>query len=102
MQAVEDGVDVLDGRGEVEDAVERGGVEARGDLRVGLDERAEVALLVPGAHRVPLDEPVGLAAGEPGLDEREQQPVREDEAVRGLEVPEHPLRDRRRARRRSR
>ena len=102
LQPVEDGVDVLDGRFEVEDAVERGRVEARGDLGVGLDELAEVALLVPGAHRVALDEPVGLVALEPALDEREQQPVREDEPVRGAEVPLHPRPGRRRGRRRSR
>ena len=60
--------------------------------RIGGDERAEVALLVPRLHRVPLHEPVRLGAAEPRLDEREQQPVREDEPVRGVEVPQHPLR----------
>ena len=95
-EALEDGVDVADGRLEVEHGRERGRVQARCDLGVGRDERAEVALLVPRLHRVPLHEPVRLAAREPRLDEREQQPVREHEPVRRVEVAQHPLRDRRR------
>ena len=78
---------------EVEDVVERGRVEVRGDLGVGADELAEVALLVPRAHRVALDEPIRLARARGRVSiEREQQPVGEEEAVRGPEVPLHPLR----------
>src|SRR3954454_24346126 len=86
-QAVEDGVDVRDGRARVEDGVERVGVQVRADLGVGADERAKVALLVPRRHRVALDEEVGVTAVEPRLHEREQQAVREDEPVRRVEVP---------------
>ncbi len=52
---------------------------------------AEVALLVPGPHRVALDEPVRVVARQAGLDEREQQALAEEEAVARLEVPLHPL-----------
>ena len=48
-------------------------VDAAGDLGVAADELAEVLLLLPGAHRVSLDEPVRVVAREPALDEREQQ-----------------------------
>jgi hypothetical protein len=54
-QALEDDVDVLGVRIEVEDRVE---VDAAGDLGVRADEVREVETLVPGAHRVALDEPV--------------------------------------------
>ena len=85
-------VEVGDGRAEVEDA--RRARRRRGgrDLGVGADELAEVALLVPGAHRVSLHEAVRVVALEAALDEREQQAVREEEAVRGPEVPLHALR----------
>ena len=72
MQAVEDGVDVARVVAEVEDRVERSGVEALRDLRVRAHELREVELLLPGAHRVPLDEPVRVVAREARLDEREQ------------------------------
>ena len=55
------------------------------------DELAEVLLLLLRPQRVPLDEPVGVVAGEPGLDEREQQPLAEEEPVARLEVAPHPL-----------
>ena len=75
-------------RGGVEDGVE---VDAAGDLAVGSDELAEILLLVPGAERMPLNEPVRLVAFQPGCDEREQEPLAEEEAVARLEVPPHPL-----------
>src|SRR5689334_13539476 len=75
-QAFEDDVGVADVRRRVEDGIE---VDASGDLRVGARELREVERLVPRPHRVPLDEPVGVVAGEAGLDEREQQPLAEDE-----------------------
>ena len=87
---------------EVEDGGECGLVEVRRELGIASDELGEVALLVPGAHRVALDEPVGLVAFEPALDEREQQPVGEEEAVRGPEVPLHAIGVDDEARRRSR
>src|SRR3954447_20696441 len=90
-QAVEDGVDVRDGRARVEECVECVGVELRADLGVGLQERAEVALLVPCRHCVALDDAVGVTAVEPRLDEGEQHTVREHEPVRRVEVPCHPL-----------
>ena len=79
MQALEDDVDVAGVRAEVEDRVEvdRRAAAISASAR---DELAEVALLVPGAHRVPLHEPVGLVAREPALDEREQQPLAEERA----------------------
>ena len=72
--------------------VERRLVEDGGDLGVGADELAEVALLVPRAHRVSLHEPVRVGALDARLDECEQEPVREEEPVRRPEVPLHPLR----------
>src|SRR5580765_90723 len=87
-QALECGVDVTDGGCEVEDGVE---VDAASDRGLGLDERAEVTLLVPRLHRGGLDEPVRLVAGEAGLDEGEQQAVAEDEAVARVEVAPHAV-----------
>src|SRR5919108_3235605 len=91
VQALEDGVDVSRVLVEVEDRVERGAVEPLSDLRVAADELGEVALLLPGAQRVNLHEPVGLVARQAGLDEGEQKPLAEEEAVACLEVPPHPI-----------
>src|SRR6476469_638925 len=88
-QALEDGVDGTGVRGRIEDRVQ---VNAAGELTVPTDELAEVLFLVPGAQGVPLDEPVGLVAVEPGLDERQQKSLAEEEAVARLEVAAHPLR----------
>ena len=51
----------------------------------------EVLLLFPGAHRRALDELVRPRALEPALDEREQQPLAEEEPVARLQVAAHPL-----------
>src|SRR3954469_10146238 len=88
VQAVEHGVDVTDGRVEVEDGVE---VDARGKRAVAADELGEVRLFVPGAHRMRLHSAVRLVARETGLDEGEKQPVAEEEAVAHFEVASHPL-----------
>src|SRR3954454_15210973 len=61
VQAVEHGVDVTDGRVEVEDGVE---LDARGKRAVAADERGEVRLFVPGAHRMRLHSAVRLVARE--------------------------------------
>ena len=60
---------------------------------------AEVEALVPRAQRVLLDEAVRLVARQPRLDEREQHPLAEEEAVARLEVRAHALRAVRPARR---
>src|SRR4051812_4302535 len=57
-QTLEDGVAMADGGVEVEDLVGGGAVGARRQVGVGADGLAEVALLVPRAHRVALHEPV--------------------------------------------
>ena len=67
-------------------------VDAGGDLLVGPDELPEVALLLPGSHRVALHERVCVRALEPGVHEREQQALTEEEAVARVEVPSHSLR----------
>ena len=54
---------------EIEDGVE---IDAVGERTIAPHELAEVLLFVPRLQRVALDEPVGLVAREPGLDEREQ------------------------------
>src|SRR4051812_2700442 len=92
MDAVEDAVEMGDGGGEIEHLVEPFRAEAAGDRGVGTRELDEVALFVPGAHRRDLHERVGVGALEPRLDERKQQPVREEQVVRRVEVPPHPLR----------
>jgi hypothetical protein len=69
VQTVEDGVDVTDGRLQVEDGLE---IHAARDLGIGANELAEVRLFFPGAHRVPLDQPVRVIAGKPGVNEREK------------------------------
>src|SRR6266540_861101 len=92
VEALEDRVDVARVVAEIEQGVERSGVEPTGELGIGAHELGEVELLLPGAHRVSLDEPVGLLSGEPGIDEREQQALAEEEPAARLEVLAHPLR----------
>ena len=75
--------------GEVEGRL---GVDAGGDLLVGAAQLAEVELLLPGAHRVALDEPVRAVAREARVDEREQQALAEEETAAELEVAPHLLR----------
>src|SRR5688572_14468900 len=67
-QALEHGVDMAREGGQIEDGVE---VHAPRDLGVLSYDVAEVALFLRGAHRAPLDEAVGLAALEAGVDQRE-------------------------------
>src|SRR5262245_39903053 len=88
-KALEGDVAVAGGGIESEDGVELGAV---GDGGLGLDETAEVALLLPGLHRCALHEAVRLLAREAGLDEGEEQAVAEDQAVAGVEVAAHALR----------
>src|SRR6266511_2081059 len=84
----EDGVDMPDRGVEVEDRFE---IDACLDARVGTDELAEVPLLVPGDHRVLLNEAIRVVAGETALHKGQEQPVAEDEPVARAEVPTHPL-----------
>src|SRR5439155_4478081 len=86
VQAVEDGVDVPDGRVQVEDGLE---IHAPGDLGVAADQSGEIRLLFPGTHRMALDKPVRIVAREARIDERQQKPMAEDESVTRLEVPAH-------------
>src|SRR5690242_3544204 len=88
LETGENGVDMTRVRAEVEDVVE---VDARRDLVVAAHELAEVELFVPRAHRVALHEAIGVVARETGLDEREEDALAEEERVRRLEVPQHPL-----------
>src|SRR4051794_25413525 len=81
-EPVECGVEIRDGCVQVEDVVQSGPIEPRGDLVVGSCELGEVALLVPGTHGVALHEAIRVSALQPALDEGEQQPVREEETVR--------------------
>src|SRR5262245_5884967 len=92
VQTIEDGVDVARVVAEVEDRVERNGVEAFRDLGVGPNELGEVELLLPRAHRVALDEAVRLVSRETGVHQREQQPLAEVQAAAELEVAPHLLR----------
>src|SRR5205823_3321186 len=89
---VEGAVEMGDRRVQVEDGGESGVVETRADLAVGANELGEVAFLVPRLHGVALHELVRLRAIQAALDQRKQQPVREEEPVRGPEVPLHPFR----------
>ena len=73
---------------EVEDGVE---VDSIRDLGFAADELAEVDLLVARAHRVALHEAVRIVAREPGLDEREQHALAEEQVVARVEVAPHPL-----------
>src|SRR3954469_22316565 len=86
VEAVEDDVDVARVRALVEH-----GVEVDTDVRVSADELPKIELLVPRAHCVPLHEAVGVVALEPGLDQREQQTLREVETVARVEVAPHAL-----------
>jgi hypothetical protein len=80
-ETLEDDIDVTKRVGEVERAGERAGIQAGGDLRVGGDKLAKVTLFVPGRQCIPLDESVGLTSREPGLDERQEDALAENEAV---------------------
>src|SRR3954452_11726460 len=88
VQTVEDGVGVACVGAEVEGGLE---VDAAGDPLVGGHELLEVEPLVPRTEGMFLDEPVRLVARQPGLDEREQDALREVEAVARLEVRAHAL-----------
>src|SRR5215210_9513737 len=88
-QALEEDVDVAKRLAEVERLLEDSRFQV--DLGIGLQERAEVALLVPGTQSAALDEAVGLVAAVPGCDEREKHPLAEHEPVRGVEVPPHAV-----------
>src|SRR6187549_1535306 len=87
-QPLEDGVDMTGVPAEVEDRVE---VDAARDLVVRANELAEILFLVR-AQRVALYEAVGVPPRETGLDEREQQPLAEEESAARFEVAPHPLR----------
>src|SRR4051794_31457255 len=88
VQAIEDRVDVTDGRVEVEDTVE---IDAARELGGMTHELGEIRLLLPGAHRMRLHRAIRGVAGETGLDEREQQTVAEEETVARIEVASHPF-----------
>src|SRR4029079_18391795 len=77
-----------DSCGEIEHRVE---IDPAADLRVAAGESCKVGLFLPGPHCVILDEAVRIVAGEPGLDEREEEAMTEDEAVARFEIAEHPL-----------
>src|SRR6476620_7640268 len=77
-----------DSCGEIEHRVE---IDAAADLRVAADESCKVGLFLPGPHGVILDEAVRIVAQEPGLDEREEEAMTEDEAVARVEIAKHPL-----------
>src|SRR5947207_4791885 len=75
--ALEDLVHVAQEAVEIEHAVERCGVEQGSGLGVGLQQRSEIDLVIPGPEGVPLRDLVGLLARRPGLDHRKQCPARE-------------------------
>ncbi len=75
-------------RGQIEDLVE---IDAARELAVGTDELAEVLLFFRGAQGMALHQPVRLVAGKAGIDECEQEPLAEKEAVTRFEVAPHPL-----------
>ena len=84
VQTVEDGVDVPDGRLEIEDCIE---IDPTGDLGIAPDELGEICLLLPRAHRMALYEPVGVVAREARIDQRQQEAMAEDEPVARFEIP---------------
>ena len=75
---------------EIEDLIQRGRGQ-RGGVGVGLEQRSQRPLLVPGAQGVSLHDGVGVLAAQAGLDQPQEHAAREHEAVRRLEVPQHPL-----------
>src|ERR1051326_830267 len=87
VEAVEHDVDVLREGGLVED---QGEVDV--NLGIGSDELAEVTLFFPRSHGVALDDAVRLVTLEPGVDEREQQAVAEEQIVARFEIATHALR----------
>src|SRR5204863_7731315 len=89
--ALEDLVHVTQEAIEVEHPVERGGVEQGGGLGVRLQQAPERHLLIPGAKGVSLGDLISPLARRPGLDHRQQRAAGEHQAVRRLEIPQHPL-----------
>src|SRR5436190_6131047 len=87
-EPLEDGVDMACVGVEIEHRVE---IDAAGELAVGANELSEILLLIPGAERVPLHQPVGLVTRKARVDERQKQTLAEEEAVARLEVPAHAL-----------
>src|ERR1044072_4023938 len=90
VEAFEKYVDVLERVVEVEGAVE--GVGRQGDVGIRLEKIPQRYAFLPRAHGVSLDDPVGVVALKPGLDQGEEHPLAADEPVRGLEIGTHPLR----------
>ncbi len=66
-------------------------IDATGDLRVASDKLHEVGLLVPRAHRVTLDDAIGVVARQPRVDESEQETMTEEQMVARIEISPHPF-----------
>ena len=89
---LEDRVDLPKMIGEVELLFELGG-QCGGDLGIGLQqfEQRQRAVGFPHLHRVALDQAIAVFAADPGLRQRQQHPLRVDEAAHLIQILLHPL-----------
>src|SRR5688572_32166359 len=88
-EALEHRVDVAEIGLECEYGLE---VDALRDLPVGAGELAQIPVFLRRAGGMPLNEPVGVVAGEACVDEREQESLAREQPARRLEVLAHPVR----------
>ena len=73
LQAIDDRLDMGHPGTVVEAALDGVGRQDGGDIRIGLDELAEVDALVEGPQGVALHDGVGRGAVETGVDEAREQ-----------------------------
>ena len=78
-------------RVEIEDLDPARTAVKNGGVGVGLEQRPQRPLVVPRPEGVSLDDGVGVLAAHAGLDQPQEHAAREHEAVRRLEVPQHPV-----------
>src|SRR5262249_59812430 len=81
----------------------QGGVEVEGrfklfrrqplcNVRIAGDQVAEVSAVIPCAHRVFLNDAVGVLTQQPGLRQIQQDLATENQPASALEISEHPVR----------
>src|ERR1700719_3700266 len=82
----ENRIDVLEVIGEVELLLDLGVGEIFLHIRVLFQKRLEVAFAAPHRHRVALHELVGVLAARALLRQRDQEPLRMNEAAEAVEI----------------
>ena len=85
--AAEDRVDVFEMVGGIDRGIDRSPAAAAASLPGPPEPLGKAGAALPCFHRVFLHEPVGVLAADAGLGQREQYPLRVDEAAERVEIP---------------